>query len=370
MQVVFIFNSNKDNMRKHAQLIILVFIPALCMGQDNDSIQKKLASTVTAIGFSPFASDIQTNFTSSASFSVDGNGIKSAQISLKRQSRDNTWSTGIILEQVVDKKAEEAKLIDLSGLTSGTRLSINFQKTFWSHDLEPNTWNAFDQAKRRMASRKPDLDTINMSFDDVLKDSIEGPVFDVKFKQSYIVNLSMGLRATVNNYTTDSFFVTETTQRHYTPEVTATLILPFAKKLVFNSLLSFSYLYIETYSDQTARTFLTSFGSTGSYESRNIVFGTPKHTYEHLVKAEYRILSQNTSLPLGLAPFLEYGIKNKNLSLVFPVYFLRGTTDDNKPDKLQGGIRFGYTTNVEKRWKSIPEGLTAELVVSQPFSLF
>lgn len=359
-------------MKKINLCVLIWLISTLSFGQkaDLDSIDvKKLEerSTIFRVGFSPFSSDLSTNFTSSASLSAVVDGGRTAHFGIKLGSNDNQWLTGFNVDQEISGK--ESVPMDLEGLCAGTKVAFSLQKTFWSSQISNRSRAKFEQAKIRMIKRNPYPDTRIITYQDVFKDSIEGPRFRLNFRSPVLVNLTASLNALNSTFSTDSVHFSEASGMYYAPEIKATLSIPFSKNLEYTSLFRLSYVYSERYVPSDARSFLVPFGSTNNYESKSVVFGAPVKRTDQIVKAEWRSIF-NSKSPVGMAPSVSFGLKSKKIAFILPLYFISGTKLDNVPNGLQGGLRVGYQTKTGQPWDSFKTGLTTEFVICEAFSVF
>jgi hypothetical protein len=157
-------------------------------------------------------------------------------------------------------------------------------------------------------------------------------------------------------------------ETHLAPVVKLSFGLPFS----VTSLLSLSYSYSVGYEAGDEFTFNSPFGTSTNQVSKTISFGKPTRKEDNNLNVEYRknIIKAN-SVSLGIAPSISYGLTSNKLATVLPVYFINSKDANGKPTGLQGGIRFGYSTSIEKnKATSFKDGFAAQLIVTAPFNVF
>lgn len=321
-------------------------------------------------GFVPGNSGV-SNLISSVSLSSSFSEDKSAKAEIRITS--DQWTTfGLTVEQSISKGTKKAELLDIvTGITSGTKVSLNFQKMFWDPQLSSQQWASFSKAAERYAKRKKIGDVGSVGKSDIEKDGTWYEKMLLTPQRSPVFfNLQAGLERTDYSYTTDSVSITKTDVSFVTPSITANLAFPNIMKMRFWVV---SVGYIESYKATDDVAFTVPFGTSGNLVSKTMAFGAPVKKYTTKVTLEYRKgFGKDGNISIAINPSVTWLEQAKTITLLMPVYLIRGQDKDGKAKGLQGGFSLGYAGyNTEKgTFTSFSDGFAAQVFITAPFDLF
>jgi hypothetical protein len=332
--------------------------------------------------FSPFGSGKLSNFLSNislSSFFKEGvNGKIEFHGKFDSSSR---WSEGLSIDQKIGKDSKESTPLDLTGVSPGTTVEFNLLKMFWNpqYNLSDAEATKIDELKSNYAKRTGQ-DWRTVTYGDLkLKGTEEEKKIasnvwkNLKFKQPLFLNLKAGFTKTSFSYATDSTQLKEIKNAFITPTFTGSLIKVLGHAYRVSGYIALSYNYSQNYKAGDEKDFLIPFGSTGNFYTSTLAFGKPTKKTSNNLTLEWREnlsgkTNRNGNVNLAVSPSVTMGIDSKKLSIIVPLYFIKGVDEKGKTlDGLQGGMRFGYITSTEHGMiSSFKDGFTAQLIVSAP----
>lgn len=351
---------------------------------NNDDLKTIIVSDVAEKSFSPFGGGSLSNFISNVSIaSYFEQGVK-GRIEIQRKT-SSKWNGGLSVEQTIGKSDKQSVPLSLAGISSGTTVEINVIKLFWkpSFKLDDEEIGKLDKITQGFSDRNNDkLDSRTIGLLDLFKYGTEAEkraalgAFDAKkFKTPIFIEFKPGFTKTSFSYSTDSVKLSAVKEQFITPSVTVSLVKPIGKSFSVTGYLAVSYTYSESYTASDEMSFNVPFGNTGNFYSNTVAFGKPTKSTTNNISVEYRqnISGRNSDgVALALSPLATFGIDNKNMGVFLPIYLIRGINKDGDLlEGLQAGVRFGYTTSIESdQVSSFKEGFIAQLIISQPLSVF
>ncbi len=104
-----------------------------------------------------------------------------------------------------------------------------------------------------------------------------------------------------------------------------------------------------------------------------MAFGAPVKKYSTKLALEYRKgFGKEGNISIAINPSITWIEQSKMLTLIAPVYIIRGQDKDGKAKGLQGGFSLGYAgCNTEKGlFTAFSDGFAAQVFVTAPFDLF
>lgn len=348
----------------------------------NDSTKSKVvkASNKDTRGLklsSPFGAGTLSNFVSNISVSSFFKEGVNGKIELQGKFSERL-SGGLSVDQKIGKNSTEATPLDLSGISPGTTVKFNFQKMFWNPSfdkLSNEGVSEIESITKNYAARKniADYRTVGLKqiFDSgtVEEKRFVAERFGAAIKKPWLINFEAGFTKTSFSYATDSVLLIENKESFLTPTVSLSIVKMLSNNFKITGYVSLSYNYSESYTAADDITFTIPFGTTNNYYTSTVAFGKPTKKTNHNVIAEYRnnILTKGNN-SIALSPSVTLGINNKKLSIILPVYFIKGADEDGKlTNSLQGGIRFGYVTSTEPgKVSNFKKGFIAQLIISKP----
>lgn len=334
---------------------------------------------------SPFGAGALSNFVSNISVTSFFKEGVNGKIELQGKFTDRL-NAGLSVDQKIGKSTTEATPLDLTGISPGTTVKFNVQKMFWKPFGYDNLSNSeiesiFETVTKKYASRKEkDFRTVGLkqiadsgTIEEKLQAQEAIEKFGAAIKTPVFINFEMGFTKTSFSYATDSVSLAEIKESFMTPTVSLSFVKALSNKLKITGYVALSYNYSESYTAADDVTFTIPFGTTSNYYTNTVAFGKPTKKTNHNIIAEYRnnIFSRGNNC-LALSPSATWSISNKKLSIVVPVYFIKGADENGKlTNTLQGGIRFGYVTSTESgKVSNFKKGFIAQLIISKPLDFF
>jgi len=363
--------------------------------------------------FTPFGTGALSNFFSNLNLSSTYKEGVNGKIELAKQFSDRT-SGNFYVDQKIGKNDEEATPIDLSGISPGTTAGFGFQGMLPWHperhvrkmtNKEVSLLDVIADRQAQRRNRAPAKDTcscwdtlhINGSLAyrvhhqprqidprtlDVQKiyqhaDSIEKIMLRPYLKAiarstPWYYSLKASITKTSFTYATDSATLKQIKEGYITPTLSAAIVKTLGNPFRLTGYVALKYTYSESYKAADDLSFTLPFGTTGNFYSKTMAFGKPKKKTTNNVTTEYRqnLFNRKDDNILAIAPSVTVGIDSKVLDIELPVYFIHGRDDKgNLLKSLQGGVRFGYSTQTDEQWASFKDGLTAQLIVSEPLDV-
>ncbi len=329
-----------------------------------DSLKKRVEGYSS---FIPNGNGLITNLLSDLSVSSSFASGTNAKASLKYQPHP-FMTLGLSLDQKISKGDQSATLYDFDkGASPGSTLGVDFQYMLWNIQRDDAYQEAFYRAFLAARKEQPQLNKQDVTREFLLpfaaptdKDILENyqnpsPVF-LSFKFS--------MTKSRFSFVTDSVRLNKGEEIKLSPDLTFALVFPSLNKGYF----AIGYTYSQNYEASSVQTFIRSFGTTSHSVSQSLSFGRPKHARDHKLRVEYRYNFRNLA-HLAIAPSLTYGFESEKLAFTFPVYFLKGTSKEEKSG-VQGGLVVGYVTNTRNQLTKFKEGFGTQLVVSVPLDFF
>jgi len=363
---------------KHKIIIAITFIFSayMALGQNSVLIENAANKSIRSKTTSPFGAGSLSNLVSNVSVSSFFKEGVNGKIELQGKF-NNRLSGGLTIDQKISKNSKVATPIDLTGISPGTTVKINFQKMFWKpsfkmSDAEVAALNIVThayEARKGLATNQAGLLEISKNGTDDEKKAAAEAFSKISFKEPAFINIDFGFTKTSFSYTTDSFSLKESKDDFVTPTLTISLIKILGKGFNVTGYAAISYNYSESYTSADDVTFTMPFGTSNNYYTSTLAFSVPKKETSHNVKVEFRknLFTKNSN-NFAISPSIILGINSKKLSMFLPVYFIKAADDKGKLiSGLQGGVRLGYTTSTESgKVSNFKNGFIAQLIISQP----
>jgi hypothetical protein len=349
-------------------------IAVICIAFASAAIAQKEVTRmdVAKLAFTPLGNNGMSNILSNFSLSSAFNSGTNAKAELKYT---NNWTTfGLTVDQKISQGSTQATPLDLlNGISSGTKIGINFQKMFLNSLLSGKVQPYQNLAEEAYKKRNNIINNEKIEDSEIKKKGnySERQLLKGGYKTSPVFyNIQFYLEKTSFTYTTDSINLNEINPNYITPSASVSLMFPnFLKRQSW----VLSYSYSENYNMSDEVSFSVPFGTTRNYAVKNISFGAPSKNYNHKATIEFRkgIMNED-KLTVAINPALSWGSINHKLNLTMPIYLIQGVDSDGKPKGLQGGITIGYTGLETSNWKwtEFSEGFGAQLFITAPFDIF
>lgn len=322
-----------------------------------------------AANFTPNGNGAFSNVISNISLSSALEQGVNGKAELKAGGR--SWNGGLSVDQKIGKTANKATIFDFNkGVSPGTTIGFNLQYMNWNPEYSAAERAAFRDVKAEFRKDNPSVTDLQASRNYILENGTEEQkrkLGKISNRNPVFYNLTVSFTKAKFSYTTDSVSLKKREETHFSPNLGFTVGFPFSVK----NYIAFSYTFSESYQSADEMEFSQKFGTTNNTFTQTLSFGNPKYSRDHRVTAEYRQAFNSDSGPvLAIAPALTYGIESRKMAVTLPVYFIRGKTKEGKVNGLQGGINFGYLSNVRDKWTRFQEGFGAQFIISAPFDLF
>lgn len=355
-------------MKRQIIVFALMAISFYSAAQEHDKKEfKEREISAKSANFTPNGNGAFSNVVSNLSLSSFFDEGVNGKAELK--ANGETWSGGLFIDQKIGKNAKKATPVDFNkGVSPGTTIGLNLQYMNWNPAFTPREKSTFIAVKNEFMTQHKGLTDIEVDWEYLLKNGDKTQIAKlekIKNRNPVFYNLSVAFTKTKFSYTTDSVNLKKTGETHFTPSVSFAVGFPFS----VSNYLAFYYTFSESYEAADEMNFNRKFGTTSNTFSQTLAFGKPEYSKDHKITAEYRQIFGEKS-GFAVAPALTYGIQSKNMGIAIPVYFIKGTTKEGKPNGLQGGLSFGYLTSVKDKWSSFKEGFGSQLIITAPFSMF
>lgn len=333
-----------------------------------------------------------------------------AEIKLGFPAGRSTFNAGV--SQSFSEKPESAKLLDATGLTPGSTLSIT-----WQYRLTPipiprvvpiRDMAKFEKFKAQYKAGKkviPDSVSISFKVPDSIRVRVKVPVntetstqmldneevgwddFDNDLKAKVLNSGALDLRAFESPWFFTIQLSASRTSFDYIADTLATKPLSnkqtnrrfelslskFASADVYYSL-SYSVLYAYSSGDDIIP-YSFPVGSQGLTYSKDVTIGTPTEKIETRLKGELRQLFRDAEFTpvVGINPSISTLLNSEKINIDLPVYFLT-KNQAGLLNGLQAGFRIGYTSKWDESfWRDLGslsnDKVYFSLLLAKPFSV-
>lgn len=289
------------------------------------------------------------------------------------------------LAQSFSKKPDVAKLLDATGLSTGTTFSAGFQTRIGSIKVPNRTpvtnikrfkeiREEFLKAKDETIARADsDFATSWADFDLTtrLKVINSGAVDPKVFTSPLLFTFQFSASRVGFDYIADTL----ATKPLSSNETNKSIAFSLSKFTSLDFFWAVSYTALYTYqSGDDVLSYSFPVGNKGLTYAKDVTVGTPTEKFESKVKAEIRQLFRRADTPfLGINPSASVLFSSGKGNIDLPVYFI---TKDDKGlfNNLQAGFRIGYTSKLDESFLKDFGSFSSDkmyfsLFLSKPFSV-